>query len=551
MASGEFWTRAVAGKTIVIELHTNDFDATLPFRLEDVAEVDAIEESAELDSRPDVEIRTSWFRGSAVQHHVVDGMAIWEGDILLGRAEELERAGKPGEERFAGAVSGSSYRWPNGIVPYTIHPSLPNQSRITAAISHWNTSLAPNVKLVPRTNETYYITFVPASPTTCSSYLGMVRMAGQPVNIGDYCSTGNVIHEIGHAIGLYHEHTRSDRDGYVRIRTENIQSSASYNFGKQASTNFGNYDYNSIMHYSAYAFSSNGQPTIETIPAGIAIGQRNTLSTGDVAGVRGMYPQTGTTTVPPATVPPTTPPPVPPPPTASTVAISFTSAPAGRTVQVDNAATLTPKTLQWQAGSAHTISAPNTTENGARYVFRQWSDGGAQTHTITTPASARTYTATYNVLYNLVANASAGGRVAVNPAASDGYYPANSTVALTATPNANYCFTSWTGVMPVASSAIAVALSRPATITANFQVGSITAPSSITVPAAGGAATVNISATSGCLWRAASYASWIKVENATGTTSAALRLQVERNPSTTVRRIGYLLLNSQLIVVTQ
>jgi hypothetical protein len=148
-------------------------------------------------------------------------------------------------------------------------------------------------------------------------------------------------------------------------------------------------------------------------------------------------------------------------------------------------------------------------------------------------------------------NASPGGRVSSYPSPADGFHPANSAIAITATANPNYCFTSWTGVMPVASSAIAVALTRPASITANFQPGAVSIPSPIYAPVEGGVVSAGIQATSGCLWRATSFSDWIQVENPTGTTSAVLRLRVARNPNPTVRRTGQLLVNSELVTVLQ
>jgi hypothetical protein len=51
----------------------------------------------------------------------------------------------------------------------------------------------------------------------------------------------------------------------------------------------GPYDFGSIMHYHATAFSHNGLPTITTL-RGEVIGQRTHLSAGDIQGVRAMYP---------------------------------------------------------------------------------------------------------------------------------------------------------------------------------------------------------------------------------------------------------------------
>ena len=46
----------------------------------------------------------------------------------------------------------------------------------------------------------------------------------QRLIVGDHCKLGNVIHEIGHAVGFFHEMSRPDRDGYVEIIWKNIIS---------------------------------------------------------------------------------------------------------------------------------------------------------------------------------------------------------------------------------------------------------------------------------------------------------------------------------------
>lgn len=48
------------------------------------------------------------------------------------------------------------------------------------------------------------------------------------------------------------------------------------------------YDYTSVMHYSAYAFSANNLPTI-TPRENVTLGQRNTLSTNDIRVLRLLY----------------------------------------------------------------------------------------------------------------------------------------------------------------------------------------------------------------------------------------------------------------------
>jgi len=108
-----------------------------------------------------------------------------------------------------------------------------------------------------------------------------------------HCSMGSAIHEIGHAVGFFHEQTRRDRDDWVTINTANISSSSQHNFAKynvSTGQDLGPYDFGSIMHYSSYAFSINGQPTILKKDGGTIEGQRVALSTNDVAAALNMYP---------------------------------------------------------------------------------------------------------------------------------------------------------------------------------------------------------------------------------------------------------------------
>ena len=100
----------------------------------------------------------------------------------------------------------------------------------------------------------------------CSSLLGK-HGGRQEISLGGGCySQGTIVHEFIHAIGFDHEQNRPDRDDYVKIMWGNIyEGRANNNFWKANGWRTFNteYDWRSIMHYSAYnSLSTNGGPTI-------------------------------------------------------------------------------------------------------------------------------------------------------------------------------------------------------------------------------------------------------------------------------------------------
>ncbi|KAB7495092.1 Zinc metalloproteinase nas-15, partial [Armadillidium nasatum] len=104
---------------------------------------------------------------------------------------------------------------------------------------------------------------------------------------------GKPIHEILHALGIFHEQARADRDEHVTILLNNIDPSRLYNFRKQSKGNttyLFPYDYESVMHYGAYFFSKERfYPTIVPKKHGARIGQRIMMSKGDCLKINALY----------------------------------------------------------------------------------------------------------------------------------------------------------------------------------------------------------------------------------------------------------------------
>ena len=66
------------------------------------------------------------------------------------------------------------------------------------------------------------------SPFRCCSFVGKRGNGPQAISIGKNCDKfGIVVHELGHVVGFWHEHTRPDRDENVQIVTKNIMSGMS------------------------------------------------------------------------------------------------------------------------------------------------------------------------------------------------------------------------------------------------------------------------------------------------------------------------------------
>jgi uncharacterized repeat protein (TIGR02543 family) len=154
---------------------------------------------------------------------------------------------------------------------------------------------------------------------------------------------------------------------------------------------------------------------------------------------------------------------------ALTVQVTVGTNPSGLSFSVDGKTYTTAQTQTWIVGSKHTIATTSQQRVvGINYENPTWSDGGAISHTVTASVGTTSYTATFEVYYQLTTADSPAAGGTVIPSLG-GFFPAGSVVSIQASPKSGYTFKNWTG--PVASATKAsttVTMTAPETVTANF-----------------------------------------------------------------------------------
>jgi Astacin (Peptidase family M12A) len=257
------------------------------------------------------------------------GSVIAAGDIVLGDADQPTATQQAAERYFGtdtnleaeghGAPS-STRLWANSTIPYVIAPSLAAKfiPQVTEAVNTY--ASRGNIRLVPRTNQRYYVQIVGATnPSFCglASSIGFTSTRtgsssdrakyGISSSATHYIVMNNteaacantartMIHEFGHILGLRHEQSRPDRDQFIRIDVSALNNDPlyvgaySYKYGTDGRRNA--YDYNSVMHYNAIFRKTGLQAIFPLNPSTYPVDQigGSTLSNGDVQMINTLYP---------------------------------------------------------------------------------------------------------------------------------------------------------------------------------------------------------------------------------------------------------------------
>jgi hypothetical protein len=351
-------------------------------------------------TQPSLEVRSSTWNGKPVTYQVRNTMAVVEGDMILGpvammgndsagpsRAESapvLQSAAPqpsaPGTVHTDGL--GISYTqnglWPQVsgvyIIPYITTGSSAN---LTSALTYFNQQFAGFIQFQLRNGQANYVNIaVEGDGSEGFSNVGMIG-GEQSMTCGEACDVTTWVHEMGHTLGLLHEHQRPDRASYITLNLANADlPNVPGNFTLPTSNyqQIGLYDLASIMEYGAFDFSKAGLPVIETIPAGMPLSNNTGYSAGDIDAIERLY-------------------------GAIPSQVTVTTNPSGLPVIVDGTTySTTPQAFSWAIGTQHTLAVapdPQTTNpsDGSTYMFGAWNDLGASSHMITVTAGSGSLTA--------------------------------------------------------------------------------------------------------------------------------------------------------------
>jgi hypothetical protein len=256
-------------------------------------------------SEPDASIELINYRGVLLEAEHVDGRLVIEDDILVHRSD----LGDDKANREFG--SHRDLKWRDNVVFYRFgdlrfengclnglgQPVACNtrltqegyEAAIRGAMNDWEA--VTRVRFVEDTDRTQAdVLDIRGTNNRCASFVGRIGGA-QTFEWSDRCSFSvggtrffSTHHELGHAMGLWHEHQRDDRASYVIVNDAQVTDTLNYGI---IGARVNGYDCDSVMHYGALTSVRDASGNLLCT----GMGQRDHLSQGDIAGINVLYPE--------------------------------------------------------------------------------------------------------------------------------------------------------------------------------------------------------------------------------------------------------------------
>jgi len=212
-----------------------------------------------------------------------------------------------GAKERGGIVGHPSLRWPENTLSYEFDSSVTGDEKqmVQDTLAGLQAKLDGCITFREASSGNRVLVQRPSSGG-CSASVGHLGMETQNLRLGGSVGrsgcyfTGIIEHEFLHALGVWHQQSRSDRDDFVKINVENIIDGKGHNFDRYTPSLINHfnlpYDFESVMHYGGQAFGkekANGRrkQTIETLDPSkqSLLGQREGASELDIKLVKEMY----------------------------------------------------------------------------------------------------------------------------------------------------------------------------------------------------------------------------------------------------------------------